>query len=172
MPSVKLSNYAYVSNEPVLAVDPSGEIVEQLLCAAARWFISCHSCSRRAANEGWVEAEKYLAKKNIQLDDSGGEGRNEKNAVGHCVRACQTMRDCKGVFDCVGATGVRTYLNTVYEAPLPEFLVPDRAEECSMDKHNNNIGMSCAAAKSKSCIECCMEHHKELVILDPPKPKR
>ncbi len=171
VPALTASNYAYVQDRPTALVDPSGEIVTELVCAAARWFAACHTCSRRASDKGYTETEEYLYKYRIAIDNSGDKGRNERNALGHCVRACRTMRDCRGVFDCVGGTGVRAYLNGVYEFPIPEFIKPRRGEECRMDKHNNNIGMACADEKGKSCVQCCMDHQKEWEILDPPKPK-
>ena len=138
-----VSDYLYSSCSPLKLVDPSGRWPTKmdLLRMVYPCWAPCINLDQSI--QGMFNPFKYPAKPPI--DTTGNIHSNEVNAFGHCVRACKMAK--LGTSACGGISGVRTYLNGIYE---PIFWT----QETKMDIINNNIGMALAGGPG-TCADAC-----------------
>ena len=143
-----VSDYWYATGLPISAVDPSG-MYSLLTCLN---YASCHKCTGEQAAKGWRDIENWLKRINPKQKLIGGPNDqvdNEANAVGHCVKACRSVRYCQN--DCQQVGGPLALL----QARECYAFWPWR-QACLMDKYNNQQGADCAA-RGQSCVGCCMD---------------
>lgn len=123
--------------EPPCWWTPSGRLAGVFGCA----FYWCYKCDKSQPSDPGIEFP----------ETPGDHGPG--NAVRHCIRACNMMRNCKE--ECFLVGGPKYYFNVLWEFYNPK----PRSANREMDIHNNSVGISCAAGKG-SCVSCCLESYR------------
>jgi len=148
------NHYWYGNDLPTTLVDPSGLMhfrvpilplppfvvpAGQAMCNLYR----CFKCDR--SQPGWDMTPVPATPRNPH---------GPRNAVGHCIRACNMTKNCQE--ECAGMGGPEWYLNGPYEW----WNRPPMKRNRDMDIHNNNAGIDCAK-KGQDCVQCCMTKYKK-----------
>jgi RHS repeat-associated protein len=131
------SAYAYVANNPVGFVDPTGlekQIPPTLImiAASAGRSESCYECATRIAAE------------------MGGKYPHPRahNLIRHCITACEISKQCHAGIHCARVMGGANELRAL----LPRRF-GGRGEFETEDLRNNEAGIRCS--RHPSCAQCC-----------------